>query len=156
MNITVTLFAQVAAFALLVWLVNRLLWGPLTEALEKRRKKIADGLAAGEEGQRALEESREQAEAQMTEARAKAAEVMTQAERRAASIVEQAKHDAREESDNIKRAAEGDLERQRSQAGEALRREAAALAIKGVERVLARGLSDADHEAALKELEARI
>ena len=55
MNITVTLFGQIAAFILLIWFVNKVLWGPLNNLLGERQKKIADGLAAAEKGRHELE-----------------------------------------------------------------------------------------------------
>lgn len=50
MNINVTLFAQIVAFVLMIWFVNKVLWGPFTSLLAQRQKRIADGLAAAEKG----------------------------------------------------------------------------------------------------------
>ena len=50
MNITVTLIPQMIAFILLIWFVNKVLWGPLSQMMEARQKRIADGLAAAEKG----------------------------------------------------------------------------------------------------------
>ena len=50
MNITVTLIAQMAAFILLIRFVNKVLWGPVSQIMEARQKRIADGLAAAEKG----------------------------------------------------------------------------------------------------------
>ena len=58
MNITLTLFAQMAAFVVLIYFVNRVLWGPMSEMLEARQKRIADGLAAAEKGKEEQEDCR--------------------------------------------------------------------------------------------------
>ena len=156
MNISATLFAQVAAFLILIWLVNRFLWGPLTGALEERRKKVAEGIAAGEQGRQDLERARERARAVEDEARAKAASVIAQAEKRATGIVEDAKAAAREEAERIKHAAQGEIEQQILQAREGLRREVGALAVAGSERILHREVDRDVHAAALRELESRL
>ena len=156
MNISATLFAQIAAFLLLIWLVNRFLWGPLTDALEERRKKVAEGLAAGEQGRKDLEQAQARVRAAEDEARGKAADAIAQAEKRATAIIEEAKTAAREEAERIKNAAQGEIEQQILQARESLRREVGALAVAGSERILLREVDRGAHAAALKELESRL
>ena len=46
MNINMTLFGQMAAFAVFVWFCMKFVWPALTHALEERKNKIADGLDA--------------------------------------------------------------------------------------------------------------
>ena len=48
MNINLTLFAQLIAFAVFVWFTMKYVWPPIVNALEERKAKIADGLAAVE------------------------------------------------------------------------------------------------------------
>lgn len=48
MNVTATLFGQMLTFAVLVWFIKGVLWEPMLKALEDRKKRIADGLAAAE------------------------------------------------------------------------------------------------------------
>ena len=55
MSINFTLVGQMITFALLVWFTMKYLWPPLFDALEERKKKIADGLAAAEKGQESME-----------------------------------------------------------------------------------------------------
>ena len=153
MNITVTLFAQVAAFVLLIWLINRYLWEPLTDALERRRKQIADGLASAEQGRHDLENATTRIGEMEEQARGKAAEIIAHAEKRAHEIEEQAKNKAREEGDRIKQSAQGEIEQQIAQAKEALRRQVAALAVAGAKRILDKEVDATTHAAALQELE---
>ena len=56
MSITATLIGQMITFGLLVWFTMKFVWPPLLQALEERKKKIADGLAAGEKGKQELEQ----------------------------------------------------------------------------------------------------
>ena len=48
---------QMLVFGILYWFSWKFIWPPLTKAVEDRQKKIADGLAAAERGQKELQES---------------------------------------------------------------------------------------------------
>ena len=62
MNINLTLIGQSITFALFVWFCYAFIWPPLVNALEKRKKQIADGLAAAERGQHEQELAEERAQ----------------------------------------------------------------------------------------------
>lgn len=156
MNINITLLAQVLAFLILIWLVSRLLWKPMIDALEARRKRIADGLAAAEQGKQDLQKSKETVQEELADSRARAGEIIAQAEKRATEIKEEAKVKAREEADNIRRSAESDVTRRTQEAREQLRLEVAQLAVLGAAQVLGKEVDATAHSEALKELEAKI
>ena len=156
MNITVSLFAQMTAFVLLIWLVNRYLWGPMTGALEQRRKQIADGLASAEQGRQDLEGAIVHAGEMETEARGKATDIIAHAEKRAREIEEAAKTKALEESKRIKQSAQSEIDQQVTQAKESLRQQVSKIAIAGAERILKREVDASVHAATLKELEKHI
>ena len=50
MNLNATLFFQVIVFFVLVWFTMKFIWPPLIKAIDDRRQKIADGLAAADKG----------------------------------------------------------------------------------------------------------
>ena len=156
MNITVTLIAQIIAFVVFIWLINRYLWGPMLSALEQRRQRVADGLAAAEQGQKNLSEAQLTVEKMEAEARDQANDIITHAERRATEIIEESKSIAREESEQIKRSAQSDLDQQVLQAREALRQQIASLVVQGAERILGKEVDAEAHRAALRELERQI
>ena len=156
MNITATLLAQITAFVLLIWLVNRYLWGPLTAAMEQRRQQVADSLASAEQARKDLGDAKDRAVEFEERARGKAAEIISHAEKRARVIEEDAKNKAHEESEHIKQSAQNDIEQQVMQARELLRRQVSEIAIAGAERILQREVDSTAHAAALKELEERI
>ena len=156
MNINITLLAQVLAFLILIWLVSRLLWKPMIEALEARRKRIAEGLAAAEQGKQDLEKAKEAAEEELSRSRTRAGEIIAQAEKRATEIKEEAKLKAREEADNIRRSAESDISRRTQEAREQLRHEVSHLAVLGAAQVLGREVDAQAHGEALRELETKM
>ena len=46
MNLNLTILGQMITFALFIWFTMKFVWPVLTQAMEERRQKIADGLAA--------------------------------------------------------------------------------------------------------------
>ena len=54
MSFFVTRFSELRGFCP-GWFCMKYVWPPITSALEKRKKTIADGLAAAEKGQQSLE-----------------------------------------------------------------------------------------------------
>ena len=156
MNITMTLLAQVVAFTIMIWLVNKYMWGPINEVLDKRRQKIADGLAAAEKGQQEQEAARQQIDDEIKQAKTQAAEIITQAQKRANEIVEEAKGAATDEAGRVKAAATAEIEQETSRAREDLRKQVSELAVSGAEKILGKEVDAKAHAKALDELAAQI
>ncbi len=156
MNITVTLIAQMLAFGLLIWFVNKVMWGPLSGIMEARQKRIADGLAAAEKGKHEQELAEKRATELLKEAKDQAQEIVAQGQKRASEIVEEAKDTARAEGERIIAAANAELEREVNQAKEALRAQVAAIAVAGAEKILKREIDAKAHEDLLNDLAAQI
>ena len=58
MDFNLTLIGQTIAMIVFVWFVMAKIWPPVMAALDQRRKEIADGIAAGEKGQKELADAR--------------------------------------------------------------------------------------------------
>jgi len=155
-NITVTLMAQMIAFGLLIWFVNKVMWVPLSGIMEARQKRIADGLAAAEKGKHEQELAEKRATELLKEAKDQAQDIVAQGQKRASEIVEEAKDTARAEGDRIIAAANAELEREVNQAKETLRVQVAAIAVAGAEKVLKREIDAKAHESLLNDLAAQI
>ena len=67
------------------------IWPPLIHAIEERQKKIADGLAAANKGEKALAVATEQGQAIEAAARARASTIVADGEKRALAIVKMRK-----------------------------------------------------------------
>jgi F-type H+-transporting ATPase subunit b len=151
-SINATLLIQIIAFIILVWFVNKVLWGPLSKLMADRQKKIADGLSAAEKGKHELELAEQKAKEVLKEAKAQAQNVLSQAEKRASEIVEDSKVKAAEEADRIKASAQAEIEQEVSRAREELRKEVASIAISGAEKILSKEIDAATHDAMLDTL----
>lgn len=156
MNINATLIGQSITFAVFVWFCMRYIWPPIVNALETRRKQIADGLAAAERGRHEQELAAKRAAETLHEAKVKAAEIIGQAEKRAAQIIDEAKAAAKAEGDRLLAAAQAEIEQEAHRAREQLRAQVAALVVAGAEKVLRREVDAKAHgellEAIAKEI----
>lgn len=145
MNINATLFVQALSFAALIWFTVRFVWPMITDAMDERTKRIADGLAAAEAGKQSLERSAKQAEEAINQARGRAADIVAQAEKRASQMIEEAKASARTEGERLVAGAKAEIDQEVARAREALRGQVAALAVAGAEQILRREVDAKAH-----------
>jgi F-type H+-transporting ATPase subunit b len=151
-GINLTLFGQMLTFLVFIWFTKKFVWPPVMQALEDRRARIAEGLAAAERGQKALEQADAQVAERLREARRQAAQVIEQAERRGAELVEEAKENARVAGERMLAQARAELEQDTNRAREALRGEVAAIALSGARQLLEKELDAGAHRDLLDKL----
>ena len=156
MNINATLIGQIIAFVLLIWFVNKFLWGPLSAMMAERQKRIADGLAASEKGKHDLALAEKRATESLHEAKAKAGEIISQAEKRAAEIVDEAKDKAREEGERIVAAANAEIQQEANRAKEEIRGQVASIAVAAASKIISREIDAGAHEKLIKDLATQI
>lgn len=156
MNITATLIGQMIVFTILILFIKAVLWEPMLNALEDRKKRIADGLAAAEKGQQEQALAEQKAADSLSKAKEDGAEIIAQAQKRAKEIIEEAKNAAIEEANRVKEAANAEIEQETARAREELRAKVGSIAIAGAEKILSREIDTAAHEKALDELAAQI
>lgn len=156
MNINATLILQSIAMMIFVWFCMKFIWPPLMKAMDERREKIADGLAASDRAEKELAEAKEKSEAQIREARDKAGEIVEQANQRHGQILEQAKEDALSEKKRQVSAAESEISLAANQAREELRASLASLAVLGASKILEKEIDPAAHRELLDKLIAEI
>lgn len=156
MNINLTLFGQTISFFLFVWFCMKFVWPPIMQALEERKGKIADGLAAADRGKHEQELAEKRAKELLVEAKREAAEIISNANKRATEIVEESKGDARTEGERIIVAARAEIDKERNLAREALREQVVALALAGAEKVLGKEINAAEHNDFLTKMSAQL
>ncbi|WP_288508021.1 F0F1 ATP synthase subunit B [uncultured Sutterella sp.] len=156
MNINASLFVQMVVFLLGAWVTMKYIWPPLIHAIEERQKKIADGLAAANKGEKALAVATEQGQATEAAARARASTIVADGEKRALAIVEDAKAQAQVEADRIIESAKAEADVQVQRARDQLRDQVADLAVQGAEQILAREVDKTVHAQLLDQLKAKL
>lgn len=138
-----TVVAQIVNFLVLIWLLQRFLYAPITEAMARRERRIAermdearDARAAAEDEARELREARHALEADREEA-------MEAARAEAQALRARLEAELREEVDAERRARLAQLDEDREQIVRSLRRSVCAEVIETV-RASLRDFADAE------------
>ena len=156
MNINLTLIVQMIVFATLIYITMRWIWPPLLQMMDERQRKIAQGLAAAEEGEKQLAAARDKADTIVREARERANQIIDHAQHRANELVEEAKGTASNESARIVAAAQQRIELDTTRARESLRREVAGIAVTAAGKLLGREIDARKHADLLDQLATQI
>jgi F-type H+-transporting ATPase subunit b len=156
MNINATLIGQAIAFFLFVVFCMKYVWPPIVNALQERKKRIADGLAAGERGRHEQHLAEERAKDILREAKDQAGEIISRAEKRANEIIDEAKSEAREEGSRLLTASRAEIVQEINRAKEDLRTQVVNLAMQGAGKVLQREVDTKVHSELLEQLAAEI
>jgi F-type H+-transporting ATPase subunit b len=155
-NINLTLLVQMIVFATLILITMKWIWPPILKAMDERQRKIAQGLAAAEEGEKELSQARDKAEAIIREARERANQIIDHAQHRANELIEQAKGAAGAEGARILAAAQQQIELETTRAKESLRREVAGIAVGAATKLLGREIDARAHADLLEQLAEEI
>ena len=156
MNLNATLIFQTLVLVVAGWVTMRFFWPMLRDTLDERRRKIADGLAAAEQGTRSLAEAQRKIIQIDADARSRSHALIAETEKRAQLIIEEAKAQAKTEGDRLIQAARAEAEQQVVRAKTALRDQVAALAVAGAEQILKREVNPKVHAELLDQLKARL
>ena len=156
MNINLTLIAQGITFFAFIWFTVKFVWPPILAAIEERRTKIADGLAAADKGARSLEDAQAKISVMVEEARGQGRQIIDQAQTRATGIVDEARVGATQERERILQSGQAEVEQQVNRARDELRAQVAAIAVAGAEKILGREIDPRTHQDLLDKLAAQI
>ncbi len=156
MNLTATLIVQAIVFLILALVTMKYIWPPLIRAIDDRRKKIADGLAAAERGHKELQSANGEARVILDDAREKALKIVDQANRRSGEIVEEARSTAVAEGQRLVGDARQEAALEQSRARDQLRKEVASLAVAGASRLLEREIDPKAHADLIEQLAREI
>ncbi|MEM7762496.1 MAG: F0F1 ATP synthase subunit B [Pseudomonadota bacterium] len=151
-----TLIGQSITFLIFVLVVMKKVWPPLMDAVEERRQKIADGLAAAERGQQDLAKAESKVDELVNEARGQAAEILDQARARANEIIAEGKAEGQRERERQLAAANAEIEQETNRVREELRGQVSAIALASAEKILKREIDGNAHEDLLKDLAQQI
>jgi F-type H+-transporting ATPase subunit b len=150
-EINITLLGQLITFSVFVWFTMRFVWPPILQIMREREQRIADGLAAAERGQQALELAQVKVDEYLNVAKQQAAEIIEQANKRASQMAEESKRQIRAENERLLAIARADIQQEWQTAQQKLRTEVANLVITTTEKILAQSLDSVAQHALLKQ-----
>lgn len=154
MNLNATILAQMLIFAIVIWVAMKFLWPEITSSIQARAQRIAEGLAAGDRGQKELAAAEARVAEIVKSARERALSIEQQAHVRANEIVEAAKQSAASEGQRLLESARAQVALEAQKAREELRRQVGTLAVKGAEQIIGREIDAGAHAQLLDKLAA--
>jgi F-type H+-transporting ATPase subunit b len=150
------MFVQSIVFLILAWVVAKFVWPPVVGALDARAKKIAEGLAAADQGKQAMAAAEKRVQVELASARDEGAKRIADAEQRAQLVADEIKANAQAEAARIVAQAKAEAEQQVTKAREELRGQVATLAVKGAEQILKREINPQAHADLLAQLSTEL
>ena len=133
---------QIIGFLLMLWILRRFAWGPLTAMLEARREKIASDFRDAERTRGEAQDLKTSYEQKLkgadAEARRRIQEGVTEGQRVGAEIKQQAQVDAQRRLHQ----AEDEILREREKAREVLKEQVISLSMRTAEKILRQKLDD--------------
>ena len=144
-------------FLFTMWVLSKVAFPKIQEALDKRAKTIAESIEAAERQRKESDELLEEYRQRLTEAREQADDIMARA-RKAAEVAEsEAATAGKEKRDELIEAAKRDIDAETRRSLQQIRKEVADLTVIATEKVTRKTLDDDDHrrlvEDALKEVD---
>ncbi|MFK7855100.1 MAG: F0F1 ATP synthase subunit B [Granulosicoccus sp.] len=156
MNLNLTLLGQAISFAIFVIFCMKYVWPPIMGALRERQAKIAESLAAAEQGEQRREEAEAEIATMLQDAKAQAAEIVASAQKRGNEIVEDSKATARSEGERLVAAAQSEIEQEVIGAREALRKQVGSIAVDGARKILGSEVNADSHAKVIDDLVGQI
>jgi F-type H+-transporting ATPase subunit b len=139
------------SFGITLFLLNRLAFPRIAEALDKRRKAIEDSIDHAEQAKREADELLEEYRARLREAREQADDIVVRARKAAEGLAEDAKVQATQQREELLAATRRDIEAETRRALDEIRKEVANLTVIATEKVTRKSLTPDDHRRLIED-----
>jgi len=139
-----TFFVELAAFALIVWILAKFVIPPINRAMTARQDAIRTEFSELEQAKADAKSTEEAYKAQLADARHEAAKIREEAREQGAQIVSEAREQAQSEAARIVEHGHAQVRAERQQAVASLRAEVGTLAIDLAGRIVGESLEDGD------------
>jgi len=154
-----TLLIQDIAFIVLMVLLVRYLYRPITSVLEARTRRIQEGLRAAEEAKRDREAAEKEYQLRMEAARREGQGLLDRIAKQGEDLRKELEAKAREQADTLIARARAEIQQEREKAVQDLREQVADLAVLAASRIIGESLDAKKHreliERAIEEAEIR-
>lgn len=139
------------AFSITLFVLNKVAFPRIAEALDKRRKAIDDSIEHAEQAKRDADELLEEYRARLREAREQADDIVVRARKAAEGLADEAKATATKQREELMAATRRDIEAETRRALEEIRKEVADLTLIATEKVTRKSLTPDDHRRLIEE-----
>jgi F-type H+-transporting ATPase subunit b len=139
------------AFAISYYVLRKLAFPRIAEALDKRRRAIEESIESAERTRHEADELLEEYRSRLREAREQSEDIVARARRASESLQEDSKAAARQQREELMEATRRDIEQEMRRALDEIRKEVAALTVAATEKVTRKALDDEDHRRLIEE-----
>jgi F-type H+-transporting ATPase subunit b len=151
-----TLFAELLAFLLMLFILAKYAYPPIIRAAENRQKQIEEGLRAAEEAEKRLRAVQTEVETTMAEARTQAREVIARAHQEAVAEAEEVRVRGRREAEGQVARAREEISAERDRALQEVRAQLSELVVDAAGRVLGQAIDARAHQRLIEEALAEV
>jgi len=141
---------SVVNFLVLLYLLQRFMWGPITRSLDARATKIREGLEAAEAAKREREQMTVEVERLLGEARREAKAIAERTTKAAEDAAAEIRAAAKAEADKIRERGRADAQHLHDQSLAQLRGEVAGMAVLAASRILGKEVDATSHRALIE------
>jgi F-type H+-transporting ATPase subunit b len=138
-------------FLFTMWVLSKLAFPKIQEALDKRAKTIAESIEAAERQRKESDELLAEYRERLAEAREQADDIMARARRAAETAESEATTAGKEKRDELVEAAKRDIEAETRRSLDQIRKEVADLTVLATEKVTRKSLSEEDQRRLVEE-----
>jgi F-type H+-transporting ATPase subunit b len=141
---------SIVNFLVLLYLLRRFMWGPITATLDRRAAKIREGLELTESARREREQLKQEVEKLLAQARREAAAIAERTTKAAEAAAADIRAQAKAEADRIREKGRVDAQHLHDQALAQLRAEVASMVVLAASRILGREINAEQHRALIE------
>ncbi|HEX7278532.1 MAG TPA: F0F1 ATP synthase subunit B [Solirubrobacterales bacterium] len=138
-------------FLVTMWVLSKVAFPKIQEALDKRAKMISESIDAAERQRRESDELLAEYRARLAEAREQADDIMARARKSAETAEAEAAAAGKEKREELVSAAKRDIEAETRRSLDQIRQEVADLTVLATERVTRKSLSSEDQKRLVEE-----
>jgi F-type H+-transporting ATPase subunit b len=139
------------AFSATLYLLNKLAFPRIAEALDRRRRAIEESIDHAERTKREADELLEEYRARLREAREQAEDIVVRARRAADSLADESKAAANRQREELMAATRREIEAETRRALDEIRKEVADLTVIATEKITRKSLTPDDHRQLIEE-----
>jgi F-type H+-transporting ATPase subunit b len=143
-------------FGFTMWVLSRVAFPRIAEALDKRANAIRENIEAAERQRQEADRLLADYRRRLTEAREQADEIIARARKAAETAKAEASAEGKAKREELVAAARRDIEAETRRSLERIRREVADLTVLATEKVTRKTLTDEDHKRLIEEALAEV
>ncbi|MBS1880284.1 MAG: F0F1 ATP synthase subunit B [Actinobacteria bacterium] len=143
-------------FGFTMWVLSKLAFPKIQEALDRRAKTIAESIEAAERQRKESDELLSEYRARLAEAREQADDIMARARKAAETAEAEATVSGREKREELVEAAKRDIEAETRRSLDQIRQEVADLTVLATEKVTRKSLNPDDQKRLVEEALAEV